>query len=135
MAILPKRWTNFTKNKYAIVASYSAASLAWLFTFAFKWIDGIKSANSVEGFLISLVGVLFLLAIVLIETRYLKKVTKWRHFGLMMPISIVIYRVCNMRGGVDWLADGILLLFVVGSLCVIYTKWEPGGDLPFLPSS
>ena len=133
VSLLPQSMTNFMKNKFLLMILYIAANLAWFFTFAMKWLDGIKNTHNIDQQIISWVGIVFLLAIVVIITRYLKELSKYREVGLLLPIAIGIQATHTLINRFDLVALIAFLIYVGAPICVIYTRWKPGGDLPFIP--
>jgi len=130
-AILPRR-IGLLSNVWIIVSVTSLVYIAWFYTFAMKWLEGMKNTSDFEQCLISVLGIIWLFCLLMVLIRSLtivtadRRLTKWIPF--VIPVWLLWPTISIFREG-DPIGGGVMILFIVGSIVISLQWWKPAGEL------
>lgn len=116
---------------------FSLVSVAWVFTFADKWLSGLEdTTHTMDQLLVEYTGIFWLLVLAMVFTRTITRLTEsyrkpLRWISLLIPLAILCLAVTSLLQD-DPLEAAVLALFIIGTTLVALRKWTPPGGMPFL---
>jgi hypothetical protein len=129
-ALLPRR-IGLLSSSWVIIPVNTLVFIAWFFTFAMKWLEGIKNTSDFEQWAVSVLGIFWLFCPLIVLTRGLTIITLSKKHARFIPFvipAVMLWQTVNIFRGGDLVGGVVLALFVAGSIAIALRKWAPAGE-------